>query len=314
MSPLMNLHDNNAQQQRTTKKKKFPFFGKIILVVAAFVCLVQINPFHDPYSPNAKYLMIVAHPDDEILWGGEFLIEHGFETHVVITSGKSWGGKRNQKKRHNEFKTVAAHLQFAVGEYMLGEDKFEYRKELEPHLQRRIRSLICNQKWTQIITHGPDGEYGHPLHHVVYDAVVEAMQVCCLNSNRLYVFQPTKPSPTINTLKQVTEAQIWSQSKIETLKLYSSQQSIIFQSFLGWKEQIVPISQYDIRLGNATCRYIEKFCRLQHYLNAISTNDDDDDDTKIRQSLEKQYHLLYDVDGKKIMDDINKFQNKGISC
>ena len=49
--------------------------------------------------------MIVAHPDDEALWAGEFLVENGPETHVVVTSGKS--RKRERSIRQEEFETVA---------------------------------------------------------------------------------------------------------------------------------------------------------------------------------------------------------------
>ena len=34
-------------------------------------------------------LVVVAHPDDEALWAGEFLYDNGPKTHLVVTNGKS---------------------------------------------------------------------------------------------------------------------------------------------------------------------------------------------------------------------------------
>jgi hypothetical protein len=47
-----------------------------------------VNSLNVIKPPNAtrNVLMVVAHPDDEVLWGGEYLIKEGQHVHVVVTS------------------------------------------------------------------------------------------------------------------------------------------------------------------------------------------------------------------------------------
>jgi len=261
----------------------------------------MLSDIDDPRS----ILMIVAHPDDETLWGGDFLVENGARAHVVVATGDS--GKHT-KKRTEEFKAVGLMLGFKA-EILPGVDKYE-RINLKKSVRERIRHLICSSdfEWNQIITHGPEGEYGHPLHQVVYGFVIDSFRYCCLNSNKLYVFNPRLPSPTIRT----PSLDGWSKKKVEALHLYESQKNVIFNSFLGWNESIVQIENYDYEKASKVCkeknhhggRNGENYCRLHTYLSET--------DSKAKLEIANKFRLLFSSpEGTKIPTSL---LGKGDSC
>lgn len=193
---------------------------------------------------------------------------------------------------------------------MLGIDKFQYQKSLKRSIQRRIQQLICSQSWEKIITHGPEGEYGHPGHHAVYDAVSEAVQQCCENSDKLHVFQSTAPPSDVSL-----EETDWSETKIKALKAYDSQIGVVLHTFLGWKEIIIPIKDYDYQIASKTCltKNIRSkdinYCRIHRYINAAETTTREQ-----RRQLEREFHLFYDLDQEAIIGQ-SGFKNKGAgSC
>jgi LmbE family N-acetylglucosaminyl deacetylase len=108
-------------------------------------------------------LMIVAHPDDETLFGGGELLNHKGEYKVVCLD---YG---NDMTRHREFLCAMEKLGVEKWEHWDGE---EYKtptsydaKKLIPKLQR----LIVERNWEKIVTHNKDGEYGHYRHKELHD-------------------------------------------------------------------------------------------------------------------------------------------------
>jgi len=213
------------------------------------------NP-SDTEQPST--LMIVAHPDDEVLWGGDYLIEKGPKAHVVVTCTLN----SETPTRFREFQAVQEHLGFR-GEFLDGKDRAS-SKPLEAHIQDRIQSLICENRWKRIVTHGPEGEYGHPQHQVVHDAVFAAVTQCHQSHDKLFVFEP-HPSENYS----------FSAAKVELAKLYQSQKKVIFETFADWKERIVPFAKYNFRKASDTCQKAAagaksakyRHCRLQELLN-----------------------------------------------
>ena len=208
--------------------------------------------------------MVVAHPDDEVLWGGEYLLKEGQNVHLVVTSTLN----QQTSMRYDEFRAVQEHLGFH-GEFLDGKDSIK-TTELESHIQQRIQTLICGKNWERIITHGPEGEYGHPQHQMVHDAVLDAVRMCCRSSDKLFVFEP---HPSKN--------HVFSEAKQAAAKLYKSQERIIFRTFGDWKEQIVPFEEYDYEAASTICRdrqnpkkKVHRFrqCRLHKMFDFSSSN------------------------------------------
>ena len=115
---------------------------------------------------NINKLMIVAHPDDELLWGGSHLIEDDYLV-VCITCG-------TQKKRTTEFirimnETQDKYLMLGYPETTNGErDNWDTSRQ---SLTDDLKKIINFKDWEIIVTHNPEGEYGH-IHHKLTSEIV----------------------------------------------------------------------------------------------------------------------------------------------
>ena len=111
-------------------------------------------------SSSCKNLMVVAHPDDESLWGGAHL-SSGDWFIVCLTNG-------NDKIRAKEFKEVLeyTHNHGVILSYPdlvngVKSDWFTCQQEIINDL-----SYVLDYKdWNMIVTHSPSGETNH-IHHL----------------------------------------------------------------------------------------------------------------------------------------------------
>ena len=156
---------------------------------------------------QSKKLMIVAHPDDELIFGGAELIKHGPEYRVVCLTNKS------NEIRSKEFKKVMEKLN--VGSWEI----FDYEDTLHPTQQFDLEDILMSRKWEKIVTHNPVGEYGHPQHKLVFDVVKEYIEKVICDEGIFYVFGKSQQKLDQNTLD----------TKNILLTLYTSETPIINQ-------------------------------------------------------------------------------------
>lgn len=165
-------------------------FTVLAIITAVFVHnrtkAYDISPLSDDIimrsnKANAEKLMIVAHPDDETLWGGGHLLDGGYLV-VCITNGRN-------EARHEEFiKAVNASGNAAlILEYP---DKVNGKRdnwsEVWERLESDIRLLTGYKKWKQIVTHNPEGEYGHMHHKMLSSIVTESCREAEIENNLWY--------------------------------------------------------------------------------------------------------------------------------
>ena len=114
-------------------------------------------------------LMIVAHPDDEYIWGGAHLLTDDWLV-VVITNG-------DNDTRRAEFESMMEHTG-DVGLMLSYPDKVGGSRSNWDYWAGSIRTdletVIGYRNWEQIVTHNRDGEYGHQHHIYAHKLVVEA--------------------------------------------------------------------------------------------------------------------------------------------
>ena len=134
-----------------------------------------------------KDLVIIAHPDDESIWVGEIL---GPLCAVILVTCEN-------ETRFNEFKQVMDKTGVKNWQ-ILNFPQQDYRKEtslwkikdLIPKVRKVMKSFPDLEN---IYTHNANGEYGHPDHKSVHQAVTAAYaQEYNLDDNKpeLYVFAP----------------------------------------------------------------------------------------------------------------------------
>jgi len=127
-------------------------------------------------------LMIVAHPDDETLWGGAHLLQGKW--FVVCLTNK------NNKVRKKEFENIIDYSNNR-GLILSYPDKMNNKKDdwsyVKKGIDKDISTLLKYKKWKKIVTHNPDGEYGH-IHHKMTDQMVTKETKNNKVFNKLYYF------------------------------------------------------------------------------------------------------------------------------
>lgn len=109
--------------------------------------------------------MVVAHPDDETLWGGATLArERGWGV-ICMTHATTRPRRRSFEEAMRRLGAVPAI--FDVPDRRTGEVKPQDQEEMASIL----RPILGRPGVEQILTHSPDGETGHRIHMAISDVV-----------------------------------------------------------------------------------------------------------------------------------------------
>lgn len=111
-------------------------------------------------------VMIVAHPDDETLWGGEQLLKENYLV-ICITNGDNKIRKKEFEKVMEETKDYGIILNYPDNPKGV---KSDWKKE-KASIKKDIDYILGYKKWNKIVTHNPEGEYGH-IHHKMTNQIV----------------------------------------------------------------------------------------------------------------------------------------------
>lgn len=130
---------------------------------------------------NYDNLMIVAHPDDDTLWGGAALIKDNYLV-VCITNGKN-------DVRRNEFLNVMKQTN-DIGLILDYPDKiFGQRSDwsfCKDAIYDDLNAIISYKNWNQIVTHNEKGEYGHIHHIMTHEIVADTCDSTNYTGNQYY--------------------------------------------------------------------------------------------------------------------------------
>lgn len=149
-------------------------------------------------------LMVVAHPDDETIFGGAHLLRDKHWKVICVTNG-------NHRRRAREFKKVMKRIGV---EYEI----WNYRDTYSNHfdivgLKRDLERLFKRHEFAKVVTHGLGGEYGHPQHKVL------ARLLRGLVKHNLYAFSIGK--------RQLPASIVYKKRRL--LDLYPSQKRTIWE-------------------------------------------------------------------------------------
>jgi LmbE family N-acetylglucosaminyl deacetylase len=157
-------------------------------------------------------IMIVAHPDDEALFGGAELLSHPDEYKVVVLD------EYQNDIRRREFLDSMRFIGIHEYEHWTGFKGREdyYREKLIYELLRVLRE----RDYTKIVTHNTNGEYGHPRHRACHDVLSH------LRPEKLWVF---------GRGEKLSSKMI--KKKSDLLKVYKSQVEVL--DWFNWEHEAI---------------------------------------------------------------------------
>lgn len=168
-------------------------------------------------------LMIVAHPDDELLWGGGHLMDGNYLV-VSVTRGYD-------KVRSAEFEKVVTE---SGNEPLIlfYPDKVAGRRDdwqkVRQGIMNDLKTVMEYKDWELIVTHNEDGEYGHQHHKLVHQFVTDIYEDNEINSDLYYFgkyYKKSELNDSENDLKKLDDERLAFKERLAPY--YASQEKTV---------------------------------------------------------------------------------------
>jgi hypothetical protein len=127
--------------------------------------------------------IIVAHPDDEVIWCGGLMLQRPQWHWTVLSLCRA-----DDPDRRPKFEAVCSRLG-ATG-LISNLDDSEILAAIDPakDIGPRVLDFLGHRRWNVILTHGDNGEYGHLRHRQVHMEVCRLLAAGALESQILWTF------------------------------------------------------------------------------------------------------------------------------
>ncbi len=162
---------------------------------------------------NINKLMIVAHPDDDFIWGGSHLIDDDYLV-VCVTCGV----KRNRVLEFQRAmeKTGEKYIMLGYPDKTKGErDNWD---TVYDAIIQDLEKIIHYKNWKLIVTHNPDGEYGH-IHHKMTSKIVTTLS----SKDKLMYFGKYYSKGNVPVDEKKISEENSKKKKEELIPIYASQ-------------------------------------------------------------------------------------------
>ena len=197
--------------------KKNVLIALLIILIMIFtfkiVTMPNLRDFSSLKNTTAKKLMIVAHPDDEVLWGLSELVNDQYFV-VCITCGSRYD-------RVKEFERVMKYLNtdYIMLDYpdKVNGERSDWKSEYSS-ITNDLKRIITYKKWDKVVTHNKEGEYGH-IHHKMTNKIVTG-----ISTDNLYYFGKYYRKP--KNLNKI-DNEIIEKKKYIAKNLYKSQIKVL---------------------------------------------------------------------------------------
>jgi LmbE family N-acetylglucosaminyl deacetylase len=164
-----------------------------------------------------KVAIIVAHPDDETIWSGGLILQKPEWEWTVLSLCRADDPDRSRK-----FESVSGVLGFHA--FISNVDDSNPLKQINAQrdIGSRILNFLASTCWDLCLTHGANGEYGHPRHKAVHDEVVRLLHDRTLECHQLWTFayecnvqkRLCRPHPDANFLVHLADKELLEKRRI----------------------------------------------------------------------------------------------------
>lgn len=165
-------------------------------------------------SNEIKYnkLMVVAHPDDDTIFGGAHLINDDYLV-ICVTCGSNKTRVKEFEKVMSETndKYIMLNHSDVVNGYI---SKWENEYDL---IEKELKEIIQSNDWKMIVTHNPEGEYGHSHHKKINTIVTKNVE----DKEKLYYFGKYYKKDDITNDETLSD-ELYNE-KLKILSLYKTQ-------------------------------------------------------------------------------------------
>jgi len=128
-------------------------------------------------------VVIVAHPDDEIIWSGGLILSNPDWDWTVLSLCRA-----DDPDRSVRFRAVCERLGLEGIISDLDDGDPPAHIHLRRQIGRRVMDNVGRTGWDLCVTHGTNGEYGHLRHKQVHQEVVSLVGRGMLRSRELWTF------------------------------------------------------------------------------------------------------------------------------
>lgn len=156
-------------------KKVVYIFCLFIIVILVFI-LFLFSTNRIPIKKQLKQLdldnfnkvMFVAHPDDDTIWGGAHLLDDDYLV-VCVTCGTN-------RVRIKEITNVLNYsndklIMLGYPDKVFGK-RSDWKNEMKS-IEKDVKEILSYKNWESVVTHNPDGEYGHDHHKMTSKIVTD---------------------------------------------------------------------------------------------------------------------------------------------
>lgn len=169
-------------------------------------------------------VLLVAHPDDEILWFNPSYFDHIFIVFCERSDKPNFGSRRIAALQDHPLRDRITFLELPEPGYWKDPKRIRYFEETKVLLLEILQKLKAENEIHEIYTHNETGEYGHDDHIMLSNCVAHVFKDDCPIWMPLMKGEISKPIITITQEMNVVQfkeiRKIYIKHKVWTWNLF----------------------------------------------------------------------------------------------